>query len=559
MRYIIFLVKIFFITSTIYSQIELVPVENPVYEYLKRMQLKELISFNSSDIPISRSKIASYIKQIDSKSENLTIVDKQILNDLKVEFQYELTGLLDNTHGIFNNGDLNLFNDKKQKYLYSFADSNASIFFDGIGSLHYGVSGGDTIEKKSLGFGKIGFRLRGTILNSIGMYLRADNGVVVSGTRNDKYLGTSNDPKLVANGKYMGDGFFETYEGHLRVATKNEIFSAIIGKESVKNGFGYIDKLFLSDNTVSFNFIGFNVNYKAIDYSFKYSSLKGDSLGRRDIEMKNLVSHRLTIKLSNQFRFGIFESLITVDRPFNITYLVPMSLIRAADYNAGGTQSDLNNALLGFDAEFIPKKKWAIQGSLLIDDLNFSRLFNNVRDDGRPGNDNRFGFQIGTIWTDAFSVPDFTVALEYTRLNQFVYTHRTNKSQYTNWGLPLGHMLSPNSDEIALKLNYNFSSRLSSILLFQYQRSAKGIVIENDSLVRNYGGDINRGDGDILFPVNFLDGNRINRYLFTFNLTWQPIRQYFIDLKFFYGINDKLYNNTKTNLVYSFMNFRIDY
>lgn len=129
MRYIIFLVKIFFITSTIYSQIELVPVENPVYEYLKRMQLKELISFNSSDIPISRSKIASYIKQIDSKSENLTIVDKQILNDLKVEFQYELTGLLDNTHGIFNNGDLNLFNDKKQKYLYSFADSNASIFF----------------------------------------------------------------------------------------------------------------------------------------------------------------------------------------------------------------------------------------------------------------------------------------------------------------------------------------------------------------------------------------------------------------------------------------------
>lgn len=93
------------------------------------MQLKELISFNSSDIPISRSKIASYIKQIDSKSENLTIVDKQILNDLKVEFQYELTGLLDNTHGIFNNGDLNLFNDKKAKIFILICRLERKYFF----------------------------------------------------------------------------------------------------------------------------------------------------------------------------------------------------------------------------------------------------------------------------------------------------------------------------------------------------------------------------------------------------------------------------------------------
>lgn len=558
---VISLLILFVFTESEYSfsQVELVPVEDPVYDYFKRMQLLDIINYNSSDKPISRRKAAEFISTIKDNERKLTKIDREILSDLETEFSYDLTGSLDKSQGFLNDGKFNIFNDKKQKYLYMFADSNASFFFDGIGSLQQGLSTGDSAGKRVVTLGRVGFKMRGTVLNSVGYYLRADNGMVLGGNRHDRRIAYVDDQKLIVNGKFLGDGFFESYEGYIRYAMKNDIFSAMIGKENVQNGFGYNDNLFQSDNTVSYNYIRFDLNYKALHYSFMYSSLRGDSLGIREIAMKNLVSHRLTLSLSNRLRFGIYEALVTVDRPFNITYLVPLSLLRGADYNAGNEQSGLNNALMGFDVEYMPVNKFAMQGTLLIDDLNFSTLFDNKQDDGRPANDNRFGIQIGSIWTNAFTVPDLTAALEYTLIDPFVYTHRTNKAQYTNWTLPLGHNLGPNSDEIALKLNYNFSSRLRAELLFQHQRSAKGVVIQNDSLIINYGGDINRGDTDIRQPHKFLEGNRINRDILTINLNWQPIRQYFLNLKFVHRNINKIFNSSSLKDSFGFLTFSIIY
>lgn len=556
--FLIFVI-IFAESKSSFSQVELVPVEDPIYDFLKRMQLLDVINYNSSDKPISRRKAAEFISVIKDNQSKLTKTDKEILGDLETEYSYDLTTSLDKSQGFLNDGKFNIFNDKKQKYLYMYADSNASFFFDGIGSLQQGISSGDSAGERAVTLGRVGFKMRGTVLNSVGFYLRADNGMVLGGNRLDRRIAYKDDPKLIVNGKFLGDGFFESYEGYIRYAMKNDIFSVMIGKEDVQNGFGYIDNLFQSDNTVSYNYIRFDLNYKALHYSFMYSSLRGDSLGIKEIAMKNLVSHRLTLSLSNRLRFGIYEALVTVDRPFNITYLVPLSLLRGADYNAGNVQSGLNNALMGFDVEYMPVNKFAMQGTLLIDDLNFSTFFDNKTKDGTPANDNRFGIQIGTIWTDAFTVPDLTTSLEYTLLDPFVYTHRTNKAQYTNWALPIGHNLGPNSDEIALKLNYNFSSRLRAELLYQHQRSAKGVVIENDSLIINYGGDINRGDADIRQPHKFLEGNRINRDVLTFNLSWQPIRQYFFNLKFVHRNIDKIFDSSSLKDTFGFFTFSVLY
>ena len=543
-----------------YSQSELVPSSHPVYDFLKRMSLEGLISdYNSSVMPLSRKTVAGYLKTINSSSDKTRIstVDKKILDDYFIEFGYEIYGDLRNASKIYDGWKI--FDDKKQKFVYAYADSNATFFLDAMLTLRQGLSSGDSLGKHSITLFEPGLRFRGTLFNSVGYYLRLSNGQRLGGTNADVDFAQTVNPKWKANHKMKTDnGNYDTYEGYLRYATNSEWIALTVGKEQVTAGFGYIDKLFLSDNCVPYSFARVDLKYKALHWFFLYGSLRGDSLGK-ETNSKYITTHRLNITFSDVFKVGMFESLIISDRPFNFTYLNPFNVIRSADYNAGSEQSGLNNAFMGLDFELQPVNKFSLQAAMLVDDLNFKTLFSNEKDGGKPANDNRFGWQAGLMWTDAFTLPDLTLAFEYTRLNPFVYSHRSNKSQYTNWGVSLGHNLPPNSDEIALKLNYDLTNRINFKFLYQHQRSGNGLVFNGDTLVLNYGGDINRGDADVVIKNSFLQGNRINRDIFTLNVTFQPVRQYFLEAKFVYEHQNLLYSGRKINDYYAWLIFRLDY
>jgi hypothetical protein len=553
-----FLITTIFIVlaDLLFSQVELVPPSHPVYDYLKRMQLLNILDdYNSSVVPISRQQLADYLKIINEKKAKLNSLDKSLLRDYYIEFEYDINRTINSSYALFKKFNVNdIFSDKKQKYLYNYVDSNASLFFDVNGFLSQRNSNGDSLGNHSISLAELGIRVRGTLFDAVGLYLRMSNGQKVKGNQNDIDMSIKTYPKFGANTKYRYENNnFDTYEGYLRYSTKNEWFSLTAGREALLTGFGYVDKLFLSDNTVPFSYIKLDLKYKSLHYYYLYGSLKGDSLGK-DISSKNIASHRLNINFSNTFRMGFFESIIISESPFNFTYLNPLSFLRSADYNAGElVGGNRNNAIMGFDMELHPVRKLAFQASLLIDDLNFSTLFNNER------NDNRFGYQLGGIWTDAFAIPSMTASVEYTRLAPFVYSHRTNKSQYTNWALPLGHNLSPNSDEIAVKLSSYIYSRLNLEFTYQHQRTANRIIMYGDSLIENYGGNINRGDGDVVRKNTFLSGDRTDKDIFTFDFIWQPLRQYFLEIKYQYKISNLLFVSKKYKDAYFFLTARIDF
>ncbi len=548
--------------SSIYSQVELVPPSHPVYDYIKRMQLLGVIEdYNSSVIPLSREQIANYINIINDNSNSLSGTDRKILKDLNVEFEYDITGKTKNTSGFFNSMDFgNIFSNKKQKYLYEYTDSNAAFFLDGTAFLSQRNSKGDSLGKHSITLGELGIRVRGTLYNSVGFYLRMSNGQKLSGNPDDVDFAIATNPKFKANTKFRSESNnFDTYEGYLRYRTKEDWLSLMVGKEALYSGFGYVDKLFLSSNTVPFSYIKLDLKYKSLHYYFLYGTIKGDSLGR-DLRSKTVTSHRLNVNFSKAFRVGFFESVVASDRPFDFTFLNPFSFLRSADYNAGENQpKNNNNAMMGFDMEIIPVNKLSLQASVLIDDLNFSHLFGGTYSDGSPALDNKFAWQVGTLWTNAFWIPNLTAALEYTRLNPFIYTHQSNKSEYTNWTLPLGHNLPPNSDEVALKFSYDVTHRLNLSLLYKKQRSANGIIIRNDTLIMNYGGNIERGDWAKGQDAIFLNGNRINRDIISAQLTWQPVRQYFLEFKYVYEFQDLIYICRKIKDHYGWLTLRVDY
>jgi hypothetical protein len=542
-------------TQKAYSQVELVSASHPVYDFLKRMQLIGIIKeYNSSLIPISRSEVSLYLKKIES-SEHLSRTDKKILEDYKIEFEYEMNNTLKNSTSIDKKfDDVSFFGNKKQKYLYNYADSNATLFIGFLSDLSY-RSSQNNLGNHSIVLGDLGLKFRGTLYNKIGYSVELVGGQKLHGQNSDLIFAVENDPILKANTNFIsGNNYFDYFNGYFKYQVKNNWFSLTLGREAINCGFGYIDKLFLSNNTVPIDFLKLDLNYKKINYTFTYGSIKGDSLGT-DLKSKNIAFHRLNVRFSDVFKMGYYEAVIMSNNPFSFVYFNPISFITSADLNTGAKETSKNNTLMGFDFEINPIKNVAFQGSLLIDDINFSTMFKN----DYTSNENKIGYQAGTIWTNAFQIPEIDLTIEYTRLNPFIYSHRSNKDSYTNWGLSLGHALPPNSDEIAVKLNYNISNRIKFNLLYQFQRSAQGIYYDSTiKRIINYGGNINRGEGDYLINNTFLLGDRINRNIFTAHLILEPINQYLIEFFYQYRYINLIYLSKYNREYYFLTNLKIN-
>jgi hypothetical protein len=558
MRKIFFFVLFFvLLTSSLHSQVELVPVNSPVYDYFLRMKNLELLpDYNPGVIPISREVTARYLKTMETNTRKLSSVDKKLLSDFMVEFSYDITGNLDKRASLFKTTK-HIFSDDKQKDLYGYADSNATLFFDGLGSFSQRESRGDSIGRHSISLGELGFRVRGTLYNSVGYYLRASNGQKLSGDSADVTFARNTDPKLFAQYKFQYEqNNFDTFDGYLRFRTQGNWLSLMAGRNPVYMGFGFTDRLFLSNNTAAFDYLRLDLAYKAVAYTFLYGSLRGDSLGR-EIDAKNIATHRLDVMFSNSFRMGFFESVISANTPFSFTFLNPISFLTSAELNKSsqpGANND-NNSLMGLDMLVNPFKSLAFQGSLLIDDLDFSTLFKD-----NSSITNKFAWQLGAMWENAFTLPNLRFTAEYTKLDPFVYSHVSNETEYTHWDLPLGHHLQPNSDEIALGLEYDITNRINLSLLYQHQRSANGIV--TDSLGRvivNYGGDINNASGYSRSDPEFLKGNRIDRDIITANVSWQFLRQFYVDIYYVHRMINNIYQNKKFNDDYGFLTLSIDY
>jgi len=533
-----------------------VNASKPVYSYLKRMEVMKVITdYNSSNIPISRGEVAKYLLVIKENLNRLNSIDKKIFKDYEIEFEYDMYGSTKDRYSIIGNQSLkNIFDDTKQKNLFYFMDTNVTFFADVFGSLSQRGSGDDSIGKNSILLGEVGLKLRGTFYKSVAYYLRLSNGQIASGDDSDIVFASNNDPVLATNRNFLKKKNFNSFEGYLRYQTKLNWLALTFGSTQINQGFGYIDKLFFSNNTAPFDFGKLDIKYKSLSYTFLYGSINGDSAGiiPKPLSSKNIVSHYLNINFSDAFRLGFWESVIISNQPFSFTYLNPISFLTSADLSSGKEQATENNALIGFDLEFIPVKNLSLQSSLLIDDLTFGTLF---KKDSL--NENKFGYQFGASWANDFNM---NIVLEFTHFDPFVYSHRTNKSTYTNYSLSLGHALPPNSDEIAAKISYEITNRLKLDLLFQHQRSGEGIVLDSSgNIIANYGGNINFGLGDAYLRTNgFLDGTRINRDIFTASVYWQPLRQFFLEGKFQYKVMKNITDDISFKDSYYFATLRID-
>lgn len=525
--HIVLIVSFLLISNGMLSaQTELAPVDHKVYPFLKRMQVLGVIpEYNSSILPISRREVADLLKRI-SASSGLSSTDQSILHDLVTEFSFDMSRTDSLSYGFVNDPSLiSIFNDERQKYFFLSTDHDVSFFLDGFASLSQRGYHGDRYNS-SLLLGELGARFRGTLYENVGFYLKLSNGQAFNSmTTKDRRTAALFDPVLRSSQKFLVEDTKNTdfYEGYIRFQTDRNWLALTLGRERVNASFGYLDKLFFSNNNVPFDFAKFDVRIHSLQYSFLYGNLLGDSLGR-PLSNKLIVSHRLSLNFSN-LKFGVFEAIIMPERSISFTYLNPVSFLVSADLSLSSSQT--TNSLLGFDVEYVPVNDIALQATLLVDDVNFATISKN----DSTSNDNKFAYQFGVDWQNALTIPNLALTAEYTWIGPFVYAHRSNMATFTHWKVSLGHAIPPNSDEIALRMSYDISSRLKVSGTYKSQRSAKGLRFSPKGvLLKNYGGELLRGDGDYLQVNSFLQGDRYSQRSMIGDIRFEPIRQYVLSL-----------------------------
>lgn len=511
------------------AQRELLPAPDPVYDFLFRQHVNGNIpGYHGGMLPLSRGEVAAFLDSLDRVE--LSATDRGLLDDYRTRLSYDRSLSLKASSSFLPAFDFGgLFDDGRQKYLYANADSTTAVFLDAYAWLGGRFGSGDTAAAARAILGEAGLRLRGTIMRQLGFFIQVSNGMLLDGS----HALALQDPRLRASRKFNADEkkFFDNTTGYLRYDA--DWLAITAGREQLFWGMGYSDRMVFSGNAPPFDYFRVDLRSGGVRYSFLHGGLVSlDSTGHT-APAKYISSHRVEFDAGRGTRIGISEAVLYANQPPLYALMNPLTFLTSAELSSeaavAGSSDNLHNSIIWVDAEAHPLPNLRIAGSWLIDDFSWKAL----GETSLAANTNKFGWQAGAQWSHPFWFDGLLLSLEYTRIGPFVQSHWTRVCSYTHAEQPLGHALQPNSDEWAAEAGYDVTPRLRVTAKAQWQRSGVNVTDASGAVVDDVGSDILHGENALVHPNVFLDGTRVNRALGSITVSWQPIRQYFLDLSLF--------------------------
>lgn len=561
-KILLFLLIIISITSLsaidVKAQIENVPLEDPVYKFLKEMTVKRIIDDYVDDDPnLSRFQVADMLKTMYKKKSHLSRTENEILRKYMIEFVPEelnnktTTSLFGGNTGA-SDGIKGLVTDK-QKYLFAYQKDDNNIFMNVIGNLYY-VNGIKPTVKSNAWLFDGGLDFRGSLFNKIGYNL----SVLKGGAAGDSVLIESAYPPIKSTFKYVENieniTNYDFTNGYLKFytePTEGMDLAVQIGREKLVYGYGYSKRLALSGDAPNMDFLKFMFKYGIINFSSVYGSTVGEYSPDRDLRYtKYFSANRLTLSFDNLFNVGIGETIIS-SRGIEFGYLNPLLFYKFAEMSL----QDRDNGTLFFDMQTHFLKDLELQGTFFLDE----NILSNLSDLERQTN--KTAYQVGLLWYEPIGFENFSLIFEYTKIRPYVYTHFDPENKYTAFGVILGHPMGPNADQLFLKMNYNFSSRVSANLELQKIRKGENVYNSKGELVFNAGGSVfdtfvAERDSDKAY---FLDGVRVNDYSVRLNLTYEPLLNYTFDFNYVYNISKNLTYGGIIDRSYAYVRFNLGY
>lgn len=200
--------------------------------------------------------------------------------------------------------------------------------------------------------------------------------------------------------------------------------------------------LFLSDFSNNTLFLKLNTRIWKFNYQNLFMELHNEYVhngGDNLIDKKYAAMHHLDVNITKWLNLGLFEGVIFGRKNhFDLGYLVPIIFYRSVERNSGSR----DNSLVGFDFKANIAKTAQLYGQLMLDEFKLSELTSN-----KNWWANKYAYQLGAKYIDAFSIKDLDLQLELNRVRPFTYSHKDSISNYTHYNQPLAHPLGANFNE----------------------------------------------------------------------------------------------------------------
>src|ERR1017187_8211143 len=432
-----------------FSQVENVPVDNYVYDYLKILSVKGIITgYDDMVLPLSKRTITNFLAEAESKRKSLSENEKNLLDRIKIKLDIKENNSSVLFTDVFPSG-LNLFFSKDQaKYFYSYKDSSLNIYVNPILENKFIYSRDKNSNTNLFNFGG---KLYGSYSDWFGFYMSASNGFQI-GDRSVAELDQEVNQSFTFNN--TGINYFDNTEGYARIEKGN--IGLEIGRERILWGRG-INKLIISNNAPVFDFLKFNASFGIFSFDILHGWLvqpvtyTWDTVLNSYVKNKNpkyIALSRIGVSPSNNLSFGISQTIIYADRPVELAYLNPFIFFESAQRSL----NDLDNSFLAFDAKYRIINGFEISSIINFDDIKF----NTIGPEGFGSIQTRYAWQTNLIFSNPVLPENLSLSLDYLIIRPYVYSHFGigESLTYTNNGYMIGPDLQPNSIEISLRLNY---------------------------------------------------------------------------------------------------------
>ena len=440
---------VIFYPAFIFAQTTYLPEGSKENDFIERMEIKQgkNTDLNFSSVkPYSRRAVVEEAEYSDSINHadgfDLTPVDEYNLHSL----------LMNNSEWVTGSKETFLSKKPILKNFYvtqpNLLEVNTKDFFLAVNPVLSLQVGKESGNDQSLYYNKRGVTLRGRIANKIGFSTTiTDNQErgpqfftdYVNGNRAVPGVGFYKRFKNNGYDYFDGRGYF-TFN-----VTKYIDVQFGYDKNFIGNGYR---SLFLDDFGDSYLFLKLNTKIWKFNYQNIFMELmpqyskSGDNL----LDRKYSAMHHLSMNVTKWLNVGLFEGVVFGRKNrFDFEYLNPIIFLRHVE----GTVGSPDNAVAGIDFKANAAHQFQFYGQLLLDEFLLSEISKN---NGYWAN--KYGYQLGVKYIDAFKIKNLDLQLESNRVRPFTYSHNDSTANYTHYNQPLAHPLGSNFQEFVGLLKY---------------------------------------------------------------------------------------------------------
>lgn len=447
--------------------------------FIDRLEIKEGQNTNlnfSALKPYSRRAIVQEAEYLDSARAGYanSLIERNTqkwagLNLTRID-EYDLHSILmDNTEWVTGSRESFLSKKPILKSFYvtkpNLLEVNVKDFFLALNPIVYYQMDKETSNDENIFYNKRGLTVRGVIANRIGFSStitdNQERGPLFFQSRVNNFhavpgVGFYKSFKTTGYDYFDGRGYV-TFN-----VTKYIDFQFGYDKNFIGDGYR---SLFLSDFGDSYLFLKINTKIWKFNYQNLFMELMPEFVKTGDnlLDRKYAAMHHLSMNVAKWLNLGLFESIIFGRKNrFDFEYLNPVIFLRHIE----GTVGSPDNALAGVDFKANVAHHFQFYGQLLLDEFILKEI---TKNDGYWAN--KYGYQLGAKYVDAFAIKNLDLQLETNRVRPFTYSHSDSVANYTHYNQPLAHPLGANFQEFIAIIKYQPAPKwyINARAIYYYQ------------------------------------------------------------------------------------------